>query len=384
MGAELMEQNIRNHIVEANDNLCIESKTKGVTIYGNIADYLEDNTPVIDAAADAIGEYFSKKNSIRITREYEANSTFFEKYFKNDIVRMADMEHKREFQTNLIMIGTQSIIKGVNYAAKKILSNIDEKKIKDSIWSLCVKYAKKITGNDWCEYPRVYAQLVHIQGQLYGKTNMDLDLATVDYNTELYLPRERYQQENIALILYLLYNQKHFSHYHYQDREDDMEVLLCMWEIVGIFGMEARLLFEKYEKMSWGNAWEMGRLSVVTQSIYHNLTLTIPNINMKKAKEVNKKLMLYVPNAQKQLMMQRTAKLVAKGTIIAASTVGGISTDNPVLLEIAATTATSLFKDLEDTERIGNCLKDCGINEDSVKKCIEGAKISQEKLQAEI
>ena len=28
---------------------------------------------------------------------------------------MADMEHKREFQTNLIMIGTQSIIKGVNY-----------------------------------------------------------------------------------------------------------------------------------------------------------------------------------------------------------------------------------------------------------------------------
>lgn len=379
-----MEKNIRAHIVNANDNLVVTSQKKGITIYGNIADFLEKKNSDIDTMSNMIGTYLAKKNGARLTKRYEENSTFFEKYFRNNKVKMAELEAEREFQTDIIMAGTQVIIKGGTYIAKKILAGIEEDKIKNSVWSLCVKYAKEITGNDWKEYPGVCAELIHIYGQLYGKTSLDLNLTISDRNEKLYLPSEKYQQENIALILYLLYIQKHSSDCYYMDENKDKLLLMNIWSIVGILEFEAKALFEKYEKMSWGNAWEMGRLSAVTQSIYRNLMISMPNINMKKAEEVNRQMLLYVPNGDRQYIAQQSAKMITKATIMTASAIAGVETGNPILIETAATTATSLFKDLENTEVIGNCLKECGVDDSTVKTCIESAKLEQKKLQAEV
>ena len=384
MGTELMEKNIRAHIVNANDNLVVTSQKKGITIYGNIADFLEKKNSDIDTMSNIIGTYLAKKNGARLAKRYEENSTFFEKYFRNDKVKMAELEAEREFQTDIIMAGTQILIKGGTYIAKKILAGIEEDKIKNSVWSLCVKYAKEITGNDWEEHSGVCAELIHIHGQLYGKTSLDLNLTVSDGNEKLYLPSEKYQQENIALILYLLYIQKHSSDCYCRDENKDKLLLMNIWSIVGILGFEAKALFEKYEKMSWGNAWEMGRLSAVTQNIYRNLMISMPNINMKKAEEVNRQMLLYVPNGDRQYMAQQSAKMITKATIMTASTIVGMETGNPILIETAATTATSLFKDLEDTEVIGNCLEECGVDSGSIKNCIENAKLEQKKLQGEV
>ena len=384
MGTELMEKNIRAHIVNANDNLVVTSQEKGITIYGNIADFLEKKNSDIDTMSNRIGIYLAKKNGARLTKRYEENSTFFEKYFRNNKVKMAELEAERELQTDIIMAGTQVIIKGGAYIAKKILAGIEEDKIKNSVWSLCVKYAKEITGNEWKEYPGVCAELIHIYGQLYGKTSLDLNLTISDRNKKLYLPSEKYQQENIALILYLLYIQKHSSDCYCGDEDKDKLLLMNIWSIVGVLEFEAKALFEKYEKMSWGNAWEMGRLSAVTQSIYRNLMISIPDINMKKAEEVNIQLLSYVPNGDRQYIAQQSAKMITKATIMTASAIAGVEMGNPILIETAATTATSLFKDLEDTEVIGNCLEECGVDSGSIKNCIENAKLEQKKLQGEV
>ena len=240
-----MEKNIRAHIVNANDNLVVTSQEKGITIYGNIADFLEKKNSDIDTMSNRIGIYLAKKNGARLTKRYEENSTFFEKYFRNNKVKMAELEAERELQTDIIMAGTQVIIKGGAYIAKKILAGIEEDKIKNSVWSLCVKYAKEITGNKWEKYPRVCAELIHIYGQLYGKTSLDLNLTISDRNKKLYLPSEKYQQENIALILYLLYIQKHSSDCYCGDEDKDKLLLMNIWSIVGVLEFEAKALFEK-------------------------------------------------------------------------------------------------------------------------------------------
>ena len=213
---------------------------------------------------------------------------------------------------------------------------------------------------------------------------MNLNLYEQNQNKELYIPHEKYQQENIALILYLLYIQKHSSDCYYKDKDKDKLMLISMWSVVGILGFEARELFEKYEKMTLGNVWEMGRIATVTQNIYRNLMISIPNINMKKAEEVNRQMLSYVPNGDRQYMAQRSAKMITKTAIMTASAIIGSETGNPVLIETAATTASSLFKDLENTEIVGNCLKECGVDDGSIKNCIESAKIEQKKLRAEV
>ena len=76
--------------------------------------------------------------------------------------------------------------------------------------------------------------------------------------------------------------------------------------------------------------------------------------------------------------------MITKATIMTASAIAGVEMGNPILIETAATTATSLFKDLEDTEVIGNCLEECGVDSGSIKNCIENAKLEQKKLQGEV
>lgn len=114
-------------------------------------------------------------------------------------------------------------------------------------------------------------------------------------------------------------------------------------------------------------------MNTVIQSFYNNLSIAVPNINKKISRTINSELLKYVPNGDKQLAVRRTAGIVTKAAITAASGFVGSSTANPVLLNVAAISATSLVGDLRQTEIIGNCLTESGIDEKSVKECIESA-----------
>ena len=98
---------------------------------------------------------------------------------------------------------------------------------------------------------------------------------------------------------------------------------------------------------------------------------------MKKAREINNEMLLYVPNGDKQLAARKVGKIIEKSLIATGGVVGGIKTSNPVLLETAASAAVSLLNDLSDTEMIGNCLNDAGLDENKVRKCIDEAKKKQ-------
>ena len=90
--------------------------------------------------------------------------------------------------------------------------------------------------------------------------------------------------------------------------------------------------------------------------------------------EINMELLKYVPNGDKQMAVRVASKYVTKSAITATSGIIGANTGNPILISTAASFATSLLDDLSKTEYIGNCLRESGVNEDYIKKCIEDAK----------
>ena len=79
-------------------------------------------------------------------------------------------------------------------------------------------------------------------------------------------------------------------------------------------------------------------------------------------------------------MTRAAGKFAAKTGLIAA----GALTENPVLLKVAAASATSLFKDLSGTETIGNILKLSGVQDKDVRECLVEARKIQKQLDAPI
>lgn len=368
---------VQENVIQANSELVVESKQAGVTIYGNIAGFLENQENTIDELADRIGSYLAYQKGIELTQEYEKNSSLYEKYIKNNPLKLAKLEEQRRMQSEMIIGGTQFVIKGGVFVTKKILAYMDKKRVMESVWSLCVTYANTITKKDYSEFSQVEGLLGYISMQLFGKIKKDYLNSNEKLKEDIVLPSEESQIKHISLILYLIYAQKHTQSYCYDDKEGDMGALFAYWALLGIFRIEALALFKEYEQVRIMNMYDYSRLNTAMQNVYHNLCITVPHINMRKAREINNEMLLYVPNGDKQLAARKVGKMIGKSIIATGGVVGGMVTENPALLETASSAAVSLLEDISDTEIIGNCLNDAGLDEDKVKKCIEEAKKKQ-------
>lgn len=220
---------VQENVIQANSELVVESKQAGVTIYGNIAGFLENQENTIDELADRIGSYLAYQKGIELTQEYEKNSSLYEKYIKNNPLKLAKLEEQRRMQSEMIIGGTQFVIKGGVFVTKKILAYMDKKRVMESVWSLCVTYANTITKKDYSEFSQVEGLLGYISMQLFGKIKKDYLNSNEKLKEDIVLPSEESQIKHISLILYLIYAQKHTQSYCYDDKEDDMGALFAYW-----------------------------------------------------------------------------------------------------------------------------------------------------------
>lgn len=161
------------------------------------------------------------------------------------------------------------------------------------------------------------------------------------------------------------------------DDKKDFNKLIEYWEWLGVYGTQQEQMLYKMDQLDKGNADEFDRMNKLTQSFYTNLTISVPNIDQTIAQNINRELLKYVPNGDKKLAVRKAGKIVTKAAIIAASGIAGATISNPILLNTAAIAATSLLSDLQNTEVIGKCLNESGIDDTFVKSCIEEAKRKQ-------
>lgn len=367
-------------IVDSNEQLVDNLVKNNYTVYGSIAYSIEQNRSEIDRTAEQIAAYFAEHKALQITKEYEETRSFSEKWIRNDPIKLKQMEIKRNMATDATSSSIQWTIKGGIWVIEKALERMDNIERKKSLWGLCLSYANYITDGNIEKRRALTAIMFNIHQQLFPNKfhkKKTPDLFSTDLPDKVWIPSNKSEAERAAFILYTIYSVAHYMCCDNNTKERDFEKLIEFWMYMGIWGNSQIALLKNFELLDKGNALEYGRLNTVIQSFYNNLSIAVPNIDKKISRTINTELLKYVPNGDKQLAVRRTAGIVTKAAITAAAGIVGNSTANPVLLNVAATSATALIGDLRQTEIIGNCLAESGIDEKSVKECIELAQRKQ-------
>lgn len=372
--------NIQKIIVEGNEQLLDKLVENHCTVYSSIANYIEQNRSGIDQTIEQIAGYFSANEALKITKEYEETRSFREKWIKNDPIKLKQMELEREWKTEAISFFVQLGLKGGVCIFEKSLEHIDNIKRKKSLWSLCLRYAYYISDGNIAAKANLQSMMINIYRQIFNKKSIKIDSKDLSLSSlpdKIWLPTNESEAERTAFILYIIYCSAHNMAYDFKTKERDFERLIELWMCMGIWGNKQTELLRKFELLEKGNAFEQDRLNQVIQSFHNNLSIAVPNINRKISREINFELLKYVPNGDRQLAVRRAAGMVTKSAITAAASIVGTSTANPALLNVAASSAVALIGDLQQTEIIGNCLTESGIDEKAVKECIENAKRKQ-------
>lgn len=374
------KENIQNIIVKGNDVLVDELIKNDSTVYGIIVDNIEQNKENIDNTINNIAGYFAANKALAITREYEESRNLREKWIKNSPIKQKQMEIKREMATEMTSAGIQLVMKGGLWVVEKALIHIDNMEKKKSIWELCLRFANYISDGNISSVASLETMMCHIYDQMFStktKRKKNISFSVSENSNRIWIPSNRSEAERTAWILYVIYCSSHYMTYRYKTKERDFDKLLEFWTYMGIWNEEQEQLLKKFELLEKGNAIEYGRINTTIQSLYNNLSISVPGIDRTLSKKINAELLKYVPNGDKQLATRKIASFTAKSAIIAAASIAGTSIGSPALLTVAATAATSLVDDLSNTEVIGNCLVDSGIDQETVKKCIDEARHNQ-------
>lgn len=366
---------MQRHISAGNQELERVSRSAGYSWYGAFADALEQKNDEIERIAEGISGYFAQYAAAEVTARYEKDRNFFEKWIHNDPMELKKMETERAFITTATDAGVQFVVKGGIYATKFLFRSMDQRKAKREIWNLCLWFARDITDNAPANYRPVAALLSSIYRQLFGAAPKERDFSTDAHskNALIYRPSDIVQEENAARLLYMLYMEKYAWSLYNEERQTDIDKLFQWWAALGIIRPRGKELFRQFELLRDGNAFECFRLPAVTQGLFQNLYISLPNINFNKARQINREMLLYVPNGDKQRAVRRGATFVGKAAIAATASILGSSTGNPALLNVAATSALSLYQDLSNTEVIGNCLAESGVSELLIRESIAKA-----------
>lgn len=362
-----------------------ESRQRGMTIYGDIAAALEGQTDNIQKLSEHLATYWATKKGIQITQEYENNSTFWGKYIANNPLLLKKMEHERSGNVDMTSTLVQGSVNVLNWATKKILTIFEQKTIKSHIWGQFLIYANAITNNDVNKFPAIKGYLQYLSRQLFGKeqTDFSVDEEKIRKCNNTVICLNNAQEMQIAVTLYTIYTVKEYNQLivSEEERQRDKELLMNMWARLGLILYEADALFTDCKNMNFSKSCNYGIMNQLIQSFSNNLSITLPTINKDIARNVNRELRLYTPNGAKQAAVRKGARFVSKAAIAAICSAGGISTENPQLLLTAATTALSMFQNIEEPEKVAQCLLESGVPEENIKKCIEDSRKSQNKLQ---
>jgi hypothetical protein len=378
----------QQHIGWTNENFFKQAKKDNISVYGNIADLIEGRAEGISLMAEEATRSLLQYNDIRLKKNFEKNSTLFERIISNDNNRLAKYNIIRDSERTLIENGIPWAIHLVEWGVHNGMMAMEKRKVYKNIWFLAHIYAYKITHGNIEDYRPVENVITAICNDTIKKNYPALDkdpkicptsLSDLEEKHELSFPKEEGVQENIAFILYMLYAQKHDCDIYENEKHEDLLDLINCWFVLGYTGDYGKL-FQKFERIGAAKMPEFNRNVQTLQGIYHNLMMAFPSIDHSLARRLDRELLSYIPNGDTQAMARRGGKILLETGIVTA----GVISQNPVMYKVGAKAAVSLFKDLGQTELIGNVLNASGIQEDDVREIIMGARKIQKQMRPEI
>ena len=323
-------------LITTNNEVLDEYQRNGYTIYGAAANALERRTEAVNQIAEKAGAYFAERKAAQITIDYEESRSFFEKYIKNNEIKLRQMEQERAFKSAVTDAGIQAAIKVSYYAAKKTLQFIDDRQTKAAIWSLLLSYADTLTNRSIGDYHTVMMQLLSYYRQLYHPKSVPTELLVTDNQKKRaspYMPRSAAQKENMAQLLYQLFSAKQRCGTDSAEKERDLAELIDSYLIFGFDINAANLLLERFAALDASGVSETDRTARLLQSFFSNLTITLPNIDISRTRRMNNEFRKYVPNGDRQ----RIGKFVAKTGITAIATAGGLKSTRTVAITLPVT-----------------------------------------------
>lgn len=384
-----VEQNnqlvVQETIVNGNEEAVKELEANHQTVYGSIVQAIETHRLEIDSSIDKIAQFFAQKKGYERTLQYEENCNWIEKYFRNNPLKQKQMEMEREWEIYSTSDGVQRVLKGGVWAIEKVAEKLGNHEIKVSLWNLCLNYGNDISGGNILRRKALAAFLTNVYHQLFPQKFPFIKQKPIDFSVHpesaVYIPFNWSEAKRAAYLLYMEYSCAHYMTFHIEEDDKDYKKLMEYWLYLGIFGENQQKLVKQFSVLDYGQAYEFSRVNTLISSFFNNLSISVPSINTDIADEINSNLLKYVPNGDKQKFVRKAGKLIAKTTIATASGVLGVATVNPLLINVAASSAASLLTDLNNSEVIGNCLLDAGVNQESIKKCLDDAAKKKKALE---
>ena len=373
-----IRKNVETHVFDADTELMSIARSKGYSIYGDVAIAIEQNKTVINEFADSASAYLASRKAVKTTLAYEQQCNWMEKYFKDNSLKKKNMEIQREGEIAFTTGVSQLALKGATYLIQTGLAKMDRKVAKESIWNFVYQYADAITHGPIEQDREITRRLWAIYKNLFNR-QFEGDFHPLSKG-KIYLPTDDVQCENFATMIYMIFMGKHMNDSQNRSLENDIELLKDYWAKLGIIGSDGDELYEKLCRVDAAGGNTTNRMSEALQGIYQNLMISQPCINMEQARKVNAEFLRYVPNGDKKLLAHSVTKVVENGLICGVDSMLSGTPVNLALLKVAATTAVSVFENLDDRTMIGNILAESGISESQIPECLDDAKKKQKTI----
>ena len=367
-----LRKTVSTKLTSLNNESVVAAKNKGYTIFGDIAIAIENNDTMIKNCTDALSAYIANNANYKLLKRYEEESSLYEKYISNNSNRLANLRNNQEFNNYLILKGIRFMTKLGTYFVKKGLDHYDNLKMKETVWKLSVVYANAITGENYIKYPSVDVYLSHLSNQLKKKKK---NINDIDKNTcakDLVLPNEN-NYKNIAFILYMIYSQKHLLKGNAESIPEDLEILSLFWKRIGI--IDTRQLFNEFHEIDMTIGYNFVNTNIIYSGIVNNLSIALSAPNDRLVRRLNSECRKYIPNGD----TQHITRTLGKAALCAGCTFSAIESGNPILIQMATTSALSLFSNTDNTEVIGNSLNELGIDDETIKNCLVEASEERKK-----
>lgn len=368
----IIRKTVSTKLTSLNNESVVAAKNKGYTIFGDIAIAIENNDTMIKNCTDALSAYIANNANYKLLKRYEEESSLYEKYISNNSNRLANLRNNQEFNNYLILKGIRFMTKLGTYFVKKGLDHYDNLKMKETVWKLSVVYANAITGENYIKYPSVDVYLSHLSNQLFGKKKNINDIDKNTWDKDLVLPNEN-NYKNIAFILYMIYSQKHLLKGNAESIPEDLEILSLFWKRIGI--IDTRQLFNEFHEIDMTIGYNFVNTNIIYSGIVNNLSIALSAPNDRLVRRLNSECRKYIPNGD----TQHITRTLGKAALCAGCTFSAIESGNPILIQMATTSALSLFSNTDNTEVIGNSLNELGIDDETIKNCLVEASEERKK-----
>lgn len=343
---------------------------QGNTAYGVLASLLDNNMPIIDTAAEFLGEFVSTAAVKNVydkqyfNPKYGKFKNFFTRNIYLDPVKKEKMELARTITGAVTMIGTECAVKWGARGIQYLANEEDKYKTLLRIYQLLYFFSIQNSSNTNVEraiieldkirnsFPISQSKISKIRKEVLKKNTKslsDLDFGWLGEADDSFL-------ENISYLIYSIYCQKYF------DVEDNEDVLLEYYNILGYHTNVAKELIKENKNTYITISNDQKKYLTISRAMVNKMEISLPSFDATRIQTHIKQMAKFDPYVIRRKKVAGTAK---SGLI----TIAGLFTENPIMVITAGAEALSQFS-LDDNgkEEARSCLKKWGIDEKSISQ----------------